>query len=107
MDIETRIGILKIDRGYPSVATIKKLYDEMDFQRAVQAYLWAMPAVAQNELREGLKRDLGVGNNEVAIFDNFVDSKGVLLTANNTTIYIGSYLNLQDSIPMVLDMPPG
>ena len=45
-----------------------------------------MPAVVQNEVRLGLERDLGVGNNNVVIFDNFVDSNGVLLPANNTTI---------------------
>jgi hypothetical protein len=79
----------------------------MDFQRAVQAYLWAMPAVAQNELRLGLDRDLGVGYNDVVIFDNFVDPNGMFLTANNTTIYIGAYLKLERDGPVVLDMPPG
>jgi hypothetical protein len=107
-DFNTRIGTLTVERGYPSEATITKLYDEMDFQRAVQGYLWAMPAVAQNELGEGLKRDLGVGGtNSVVIFDDFVDPKGVYLTANDTTIYIGAYLSLQNNEPVVLDMPPG
>jgi hypothetical protein len=106
-NVDTRIGKIEIERGYPSQATIKKLYDEMDFQRAVQAYLWAMPAVAQNELRQGLERDLGVGYNDVVIFDNFLDPKGVFLTGNSTTIYIGTYLNLLRDGPVVLDMPPG
>ena len=44
--VNTRIGELKFDSGYPTDATARKLYDEMDFQRAVQAYLWAMPFVS-------------------------------------------------------------
>ena len=37
--VKTRIGTLKFIKGYPSNATIAKLYNELDFQRAVQAYL--------------------------------------------------------------------
>jgi hypothetical protein len=48
--IETRIGTLEFTHnfanGYPTDATIEKLYDERDFQRACQAYLWSLPAVS-------------------------------------------------------------
>ena len=41
--IETRIGTLEFTHdfanGYPTDATVEKLYDERDFQRACQAYL--------------------------------------------------------------------
>ena len=43
--IDSRIGPLSFTHGfttgYPTNETIAKLYDEMDFQRAVQAYLWS------------------------------------------------------------------
>jgi hypothetical protein len=48
--IETRIGPLEFTHdfanGYPTDATIDRLYDERDFQRACQAYLWSLPAVS-------------------------------------------------------------
>ena len=48
--LDTRIGKLEFTHdfanGYPTDATVKKLFDEMDFQRAVQAYLWAIPFAA-------------------------------------------------------------
>ena len=48
--IDTRIGTLGFTHdfanGYPTGATVQKLYDERDFQRACQAYLWALPAVS-------------------------------------------------------------
>ena len=47
--IDTRIGTLEFTHdfanGYPTDATIGKRYDERDFQRACQAYLWSIPAV--------------------------------------------------------------
>jgi hypothetical protein len=48
--LDTRIGKLEFTHGfqtgYPTDETIKKLYDELDFQRAVQAYIWAIPIVS-------------------------------------------------------------
>jgi hypothetical protein len=36
--------------GLPATPEIvQKIYDEMDFQRATQAYIWALPIVAFNE----------------------------------------------------------
>jgi hypothetical protein len=35
--IDTRIGKLTFESGYPSDETVQKLIDEMDFQRAAQA----------------------------------------------------------------------
>ena len=48
--VETRIGDLRFTHdfanGYPTDATVEKLFDELDFQRACQAYIWALPAVS-------------------------------------------------------------
>ena len=44
--VSTFQGSFPLDeRGAPEPETIQALYDEMDYQRAVQAYLWAMPQV--------------------------------------------------------------
>ncbi|URK89291.1 hypothetical protein LP421_30875 (plasmid) [Rhizobium sp. RCAM05350] len=43
---KTPMGDIPLSFGLPADnATIGKLYDEMDFQRATQAYIWAMPIV--------------------------------------------------------------
>ena len=44
--IDSRIGPLMFEGAYPTDATVTKLYDEMDFQRATQAYMWAIPLVS-------------------------------------------------------------
>jgi hypothetical protein len=47
---DTRIGKLEFTHsftdGYPTNATVDKLFDEIDFQRAVQAYIWSIPVVS-------------------------------------------------------------
>jgi hypothetical protein len=40
--ISTHIGRFDMERSYPSDASINKLYDERDFQRATQAYIWVL-----------------------------------------------------------------
>jgi hypothetical protein len=38
-----RVGAARYELGFPTPKTSQKLLDEMDFQRAVQAYLWTTP----------------------------------------------------------------
>lgn len=105
--VETRIGPLTFERGYPTEETAQKLFDELDFQRAVQAYLWAYPAVSFEALRAGTERDLGAGLNDLIIADKFADASGLWLTANDTTIYAQTNVDLGKSGPVVVEVPPG
>jgi hypothetical protein len=61
--LETRIGKLTFTHdfanGYPTEETVKLLYDERDFQRAVQVYLWSMPMVSNGEVRRVLMEATG------------------------------------------------
>jgi hypothetical protein len=105
--VKTRIGDLKFEKGFPTEETTKKLFDEMDYQRAVQAYLWAYPAVSFESIRIGALRDLGIDLNDFVIADNYADPKAVWLTANDTTIYSLANVDLGKSGPLVVDVPPG
>ena len=45
-DLATHFGPVTLDaKGYPDQKGIDTIYDELDFQRACQAYVWALPAV--------------------------------------------------------------
>ncbi len=105
--VETRIGKLTFERGYPTEETTRKAFDEMDYQRAVQAYLWAYPVVSFESIRIGSKRDLGADLNDFLIADNYADPKVVWLTANDTTIYSLTNVDLGKSGPFVIEIPPG
>jgi len=105
--VKTRIGTLTFKQGYPTEETARKLFDEMDYQRAVQAYLWAYPAVSFESIRSATKRDLGADLNDLVIADNYADPKGLWLTANDTTIYALTNVDLGKSGPVVVEIPPG
>ena len=104
--VETRLGTLRYELGFPTPETTRKLFDEMDFQRAVQAYLWAYPAVSFESIRVTAKRDLGMDYNDLGIADNFVDPKSLWLTANDTTIYAFVNIDLTQG-PVAIEIPPG
>jgi len=103
-EVKTRLGTLRTIDGFPDKATIEKVYDNLDFQRGVQAVLTAMPAASLSAMRKGL-RALGPDNQTVAIFEELMDSKTLFLTANTTTIYNFVWLNTKEG-PLVIEMPP-
>lgn len=102
--VETRLGTLKFFDGFPDDATVKKLYDNLDFQRAVQAYLLALAPVSQLANKKGIS-ELGPLNVTVPIFEDRMDSKSLFLTPNNNTPYTWFWLDLRDG-PLVLEVPP-
>ncbi len=102
--VETRLGTLKFFDGFPDDATVEKLYDNLDFQRAVQAYLLGLAPVNQLANRKGIA-ELGPINSTVPIFEDRMDSKSLFLTPNNNTPYTWFWLDLRDG-PLVLEVPP-
>jgi hypothetical protein len=102
--VQTRIGMLSFERGYPTPETTRKVFDEMDYQRAVQAYLWAYPAVSFESIRLGTKRDLGLDYNEFTIADKLADPKSVWLTANDSTVYALTLIDLGKHGRMVISV---
>jgi len=104
--VKTRIGDLKFEQGFPTEETTRKVFDEMDYQRAVQAYLWAYPVVSFESIRLTTK-EAGIDLNDLGIADNFADPKAVWLTANDTTIYALSNIDLGKDGPVVVEIPPG
>ena len=105
--LDTRIGKLTFESsGYPSTETVQKLYDEMDFQRAAQAYLWGIPAVGLNEWRRAHYNVFGGKNGEMLTYFTFAEKLGIL-TPNYTTPYIATFVDLKESGPFVIEVPKG
>ena len=74
---QTRLGALELENGYPSKATAAKLYDEIDFQRATQAYLWALPAVGFKALYDAQAQTFGARNGDVVLYQTLEDKAGM------------------------------
>ena len=103
--IETRVGTLEFTHdfanGYPTDATVEKLYDERDFQRACQAYLWSLPAVSFTAWQRGVTRELGAKNGQIVSILSFEARRGIL-TANATTPYYLTFADLSSG-PLVFE----
>jgi hypothetical protein len=84
--IGTRLGTLKFFDGFPDKATAEKCYDNLDFQRGLQAYLAALPANSVEALRRGIT-EFFPANQTVLISETLLDSKSLFLTANDNTVY--------------------
>lgn len=113
--IETRIGPLEYElifnvdgkeAGYPTEETAKKLYDEMDFQRAVLAHQIADNLVSYYSMHVGPNTAIeGAKMGDLVVWEKFLDTKGIVLTGNDTTVYGMVFMDLAKHGPMVVEVP--
>ena len=105
--IDTRIGQLQFthdfENGYPTLKTQELLFNEIDFQRACQSYIWSIPLVSFQQWKNEQTR-LGGNQNNILLYRGIVDKYG-LLTANTTTPYALSFIDLTQNGPWVIEMP--
>ena len=102
--VETRIGTLDFKDGMPSKETIEKVYDNLDFTHAFEAFVNTFQGVSIAALHKGFQ-SVGVKDNEVLIFSDLMDASSLFLTANADTIYTLGMLDLSKG-PMVLEVGP-
>jgi hypothetical protein len=102
--VDTSIGTLKFFDGFPDEATVTKVYDNLDRDRGVQAFLVGMPGASLAAMRAGFTK-LGAENSNVLLFENRLDSKSLFLTGNTDSVYFSTWINLKDG-PMVIESPP-
>ena len=102
--VDTRIGPLFFKDGAPSKATLDKVYDNLDFAHAFEAFVNTMQGVNAQAIYKGFA-DIGVKDNEILIFSTLMDAKSLFLTANADTVYFVGGLDLSKG-PMILETPP-
>lgn len=93
--------------GYVEKNSSQPLLDELFFQRAVQTYLWAQPALNMYGMKEGSEKTFGKGYNILPIFKKRLNAKTLITTPNSDVIYALGYLDLKEDGPMVIEVPPG
>ncbi|MGA2404799.1 MAG: DUF1254 domain-containing protein, partial [Syntrophobacteraceae bacterium] len=98
---------LPFKEGYVSKDNVQKLLDELFFQRAVQTYLWALPALNMYGMKEGSEKVFGKGYNVLPIFKKRLNAKTLITTPNSDVIYALGYLDLKEDGPLVIEVPPG
>ena len=105
--IDTPVGAFPLKFGLPADAqTMQKIYDQMDFQRASQAYIWGLPIVSFAQWQYAARTTFGATDTDIVLYESIKDKLGIL-TANATTPYIGGFPDLSKTGPLVIDYPAG
>jgi hypothetical protein len=106
-ETETRIGPLRLNgQGLPDQAAIDALYEQSAFQRACQAYLWALPIVGYAQWRNQHETVFGAKDGDLVRYVSVRDKLG-LITANATTPYIIGMADTSRTGPLVIETPAG
>jgi hypothetical protein len=93
--------------GYPTEQSARALQDEWLFERGVQTYLWALPALNMYAMKEASERQFGAGYNVLPVFRERLDAHTLITTPNSDVIYALGYLDVAKDGPMVIEVPPG
>ena len=108
--IETNFGTLNFElEAFPDEASVQKIYDEMDLQRATQAYMDFYPALSVYAIVKSQIRDFKFKSSSdiaVAAGPGWLPSEP-FLTGNNSTVYAIASLDLKVDGPTVVEIPPG
>ena len=102
--VETRIGTLEYWDGAPTEATASKVYDALDFTRALNVYNNSFRAASAYGIVKGFQ-SIGAPDNTVVIFPELMDSSSLFLTGNADTVYYLAALDLSKG-PLVVEQPP-
>ena len=105
--VQTPVGMLTFFDGVPTRKTVETVYEYVDRARAVEVFINMMPAVSIYHLRQGM-RDLGLTEaGQILMAEQLGDSRPLVLTWNNTSLYTWGFLDLKKDGPTVIEVPPG
>ncbi len=102
--LKTSIGTLNSFDGVPDEETTQLVYDNLDLQRAINAFLSSIQIASMYAMEEGLL-EFGQPNTTALIFEDLMDSKSLWLTPNTVSVYQAAWLELGNE-PMVIETPP-
>jgi hypothetical protein len=95
-DLPGRLGSVEMEGELPSRGALGPIFDELDFQMATQAYLWALPLVSYAQWHRVHRDIFGATNFDLVRYVSYKDRLG-LITANATTPYILNFIELNET----------
>ncbi|MDO3635994.1 DUF1254 domain-containing protein [Mycolicibacterium arseniciresistens] len=105
-ELPGRLGAVGRDRELPRREDLPLIFDELDYQMACQAYLWALPLVSYAQWQKVHTEVFGAGACDLVVYRTYRDRLGII-TANATTPYILAMLDLGETGPLVIELPAG
>jgi hypothetical protein len=85
---------LPFQQDYPTEETAQRLMDELLFERGMQSYLWALPAVNMWAMKQGSEAQFGAGYNVLPVWKQRLSAKTLVTTPNSDVIYAMGYVDL-------------
>ncbi|WP_050749834.1 DUF1254 domain-containing protein [Synechococcus sp. BL107] len=104
--VQTSIGTFNFFDGMPDPATVRKTFENLKFIRGYETFLTLMPAASIEMLRHGHEQ-IGADDHTKVVLLSPLNSNPLFLTGNTDTIYGSTFFNLQDTGPMVIEIPAG
>ena len=105
--VETPIGTMRFFDGFPDEGTVELVYDNLDRSRAMEAFLDFIPMASLEALRLGQETLGATEPNQVLVFSDLMTSDSLFLTGNTDTVYASAFFALDETGPMVIEVPPG
>jgi len=107
---QEKYGVANIEmvNRVPTPMSSKKLFDAMDYYGAVQAYLWAMPAMGVKGW-ENANVDMGADSTldgQICLYHGYDEAAGIL-TPNTRVTYTISFVDTKVHGPAVWIIPAG
>ncbi len=96
--IETSFGTLEFElKAFPTEESVQKIYDEMDLQRATQAYMDFMPALSVYGIVKSHIRDFAfkTSSDIVVAAGPGWSPRELYHTGNNSTVYACDLIDLK------------
>ena len=101
-----RLADVRMDGELPRREDVPLVFDELDYQLACQAYLWSLPLVSYAQWQMQHREVFGATDYDLVHYVTYRDRLG-LITANATTPYILNFIDLGQTGPLVVELPPG
>ena len=95
----------QFERDYPTPDTARRIHDEQEFHRAVEAYRFFYPTVSAEAIFNG-GREAGIEDGR-GLMLLAAGPRHLAFTANSDTPYASGVLDLGAAGPIVVDVPPG
>lgn len=104
--IQTRIGDIELINNYFDGDASRRLFDEMDYQRATQAYIWSYPLVSITTWRDNQCAAFGLQKDTDFVVHKSLKEKRGIVTGNLTTPCILNFISLKGG-PLEISYPAG
>ncbi len=91
--------------GYPTEETAERMFEEYDYQAAVQFYIWAYAYLNNMGMEKGFAK-MGGDERSFYIFSERIQPQHILMTANSEVVYNWTrFIDLSKG-PVVFEVPP-